>query len=194
MPTEQRSARGARERLLSAALDLFARHGVNGTSLQMIADQLGVTKAAVYHQFQTKEDIVLAVIAPAMTQLGVVVGQAEARPTPASRRDAMLSGLVDLVVDHRRLAAVIQADPAVSHLVRQPPALGVLGERIDLLLTGPDPDDETRVNAAMVGGGLMIAGVDPHLKGMDDDTLRRHLLSTARRTLRLRAPAPRGTT
>jgi AcrR family transcriptional regulator len=191
VPTQLRSARGARERLRSAALDLFAQHGVSGTSLQMIADELGVTKAAVYHQFQTKEDIVLAVIAPAMTKLGVVVAEAEARPTPASRRDAMLSGLVDLVVDNRRLAAVIHADPAVSHLVRQHPALEVLGGRIDLLLTGPNPDDETRVNAAMVGGGLMIAGVDPNLEGIGDDTLRRHLLGTARRILRLRSPAPR---
>ena len=34
---------------------------MNGTSLQMIADAMGVTKAAVYHQFHTKEEIVLAV-------------------------------------------------------------------------------------------------------------------------------------
>jgi hypothetical protein len=102
-----------------------------------------------------------------------------------------MSGLVDLVVDHRRLAAVIYSDPAVSHLVRQQPAMEGLGGRIDLLLTGPNPGDQTRVNAAMVGGGLMIAGVDPNLKGISDDTLRHHLLSTARRILRLRAPAPR---
>jgi AcrR family transcriptional regulator len=33
--------------VLDAALDLFAEHG--GTSLQMIADAIGITKAAVYH-------------------------------------------------------------------------------------------------------------------------------------------------
>ncbi|WP_156763496.1 TetR/AcrR family transcriptional regulator, partial [Mycobacterium scrofulaceum] len=51
----------ARTRVLDAALDLFATHGVSGTSLQMIADAVGVTKAAVYHQFRTKEQIVIAV-------------------------------------------------------------------------------------------------------------------------------------
>jgi AcrR family transcriptional regulator len=30
---------------------------VSGTSLQMIAGAMGVTKAAVYHQFKTKEEI-----------------------------------------------------------------------------------------------------------------------------------------
>ena len=49
-------------RTLNVAHALFAQHGVGGTSLQMIAETLGVTKAAVYHQFQTKDAIVRAVI------------------------------------------------------------------------------------------------------------------------------------
>jgi AcrR family transcriptional regulator len=40
----------AKSRIASAATALFAEHGVGGTSLQMIADAIGVTKAAVYHQ------------------------------------------------------------------------------------------------------------------------------------------------
>ena len=50
----------AQTRILDAALQLIAEHGVGGTSLQMIADAIGVTKAAVYHQFKTKEQIVIA--------------------------------------------------------------------------------------------------------------------------------------
>jgi predicted DNA-binding protein YlxM (UPF0122 family) len=38
--------------------ELFGQYGVSGTSLQMIAEHIGVTKAAVYHQFRTKEEIV----------------------------------------------------------------------------------------------------------------------------------------
>ena len=52
----------AQTRVIEAALDLFAEHGISGTSLQMIADGLGVTKAAVYHQFPTKDEIVLGSI------------------------------------------------------------------------------------------------------------------------------------
>ena len=36
----------AQERIIAAALGLFARYGVGGTSLQMIADEIGVTKRA----------------------------------------------------------------------------------------------------------------------------------------------------
>ena len=51
----------AQTRVLDAALKLIAEHGVSGTSLQMIADAMGVTKAAVYRQFKTKEEIVIAI-------------------------------------------------------------------------------------------------------------------------------------
>ncbi|HEX2316804.1 MAG TPA: helix-turn-helix domain-containing protein [Thermomonospora sp.] len=178
----------ARERLLAVALDLFARHGVSGTSLQMIADELDVTKAAVYHQFRTKDDIVWAVIAPTLDRLAQIVEDAERRRRRSERMETILSGLVDLIVDNRRLTTILQSDPAVIRLIRGHPTLQALEQRITLLLAGPDPDPEALVQAAMVSG-LMITGTDPRLAGLDDDALRRHLLGTARRILRLRPPA-----
>jgi AcrR family transcriptional regulator len=44
------SPSAAQERILVAAQKLFGLHGVGGTSLQMIAVEIGVTKAAVYNQ------------------------------------------------------------------------------------------------------------------------------------------------
>lgn len=181
----------ARDRLLSAALPLFVYHGVNGTSLQMIADALGVTKAAVYHQFQTKSDLVLAVMAPALEQLAELVEHAEAQRSVAARREAALSGLVDLVVDNRRMTAVLYSDPVVARLVQEQPAMRELSERIKRLITGPDPGEQFLVGVAVIGAGMMMAGLDPELADLDDETLRRHLLDTARRVLRVRAPQRR---
>jgi AcrR family transcriptional regulator len=186
--TSQRSG-AARERLLAVALDLFARYGVSGTSLQMIADELGVTKAAVYYQFQTKEEIVRAVIAPALDDLTKVTEAAEAQRRRADRLETILSGLVDLIVNNRRLAAIMQADPAIGHLTTSHPAMQALYDRITRLLAGPESDAETLISTVMVSGGLMIVGADPRLAHIDDDTLRRHLLGTARRIMRLRPPA-----
>ncbi|TDC70984.1 TetR/AcrR family transcriptional regulator [Actinomadura sp. GC306] len=175
--------------MLAAAMELFMRHGVSGTSLQMIADELGVTKAAVYHQFHSKEDIVEAVIAPALAELAAVAEAAEARRRRTDRLRVALEGVVDLVVRHRGLFAMIMTDPQVGRLVRSRPPLRELEERIEAVLTGPDPDAETLVNSAMVSGALMIAGLDPRLAGLDDETLRRHLTATVFRMLHLRRPA-----
>ena len=68
----------AQTRVVDAALALFAEHGVSGTSLQMIADAIGVTKAAVYHQYNTKDEIVLAVAQVVLARLDAAVTSAEA--------------------------------------------------------------------------------------------------------------------
>ncbi len=49
-----------RERILDVALDLFIEKGFDKTSLREIAEQLGVTKAALYYYFASKEDILMA--------------------------------------------------------------------------------------------------------------------------------------
>lgn len=179
--TKQRTARpsgGARQRVLDAALDLFAENGVSGTSLQMIADRIGVTKAAVYHQFPSKDEIVLGVLGPGLETLQRSVEEAERLETPEARRASMLAALVDLAVSHRRIATILNADPAAGRLVRSHAALDA-GPRIRALMVGDDPDVRSDVAGAMVGGALMMVGLSPELERYDDEELSRHLLELA---------------
>ena len=53
-------AQSTRERILDVALDLFTEQGFDGTSLRQIAERLGVTKAALYYHFTSKDDILMA--------------------------------------------------------------------------------------------------------------------------------------
>jgi len=53
-------AASTRERILNVALDLFTKKGFDGASLREIAEQLGVTKAAIYYHFASKDDILMA--------------------------------------------------------------------------------------------------------------------------------------
>jgi AcrR family transcriptional regulator len=53
-------AASTKERILDAALDLFTEKGFDGTSLREIAERLGVTKAALYYHFASKDDILMA--------------------------------------------------------------------------------------------------------------------------------------
>ena len=92
----------AQLRVIGAALDLFAIHGVSGTSLQMIAGAIGVTKAAVYHQFKTKEEIVLAVAEVELSRLEDALDAAEAEANDAHARAVLLEQVVSLAVERRR--------------------------------------------------------------------------------------------
>ena len=46
---------GTRERIKQVALELFTEQGYEGTSLREIAERLGVTKAALYYHFKSKD-------------------------------------------------------------------------------------------------------------------------------------------
>ena len=55
--TRAAQAERTRQQILETAQRLFAEHGYDATSLQMIADEMGLTKAAVYYHFPAKVDI-----------------------------------------------------------------------------------------------------------------------------------------
>ncbi|MEO3868101.1 helix-turn-helix domain-containing protein [Nonomuraea sp. B12E4] len=51
-----------RARIQEIALRLFTEQGYEATSLREIAEELGVTKAALYYHFKTKDDIVTSLV------------------------------------------------------------------------------------------------------------------------------------
>src|SRR5947208_11509561 len=103
--------RPAQTRVINAAVELFAKHGVGGTSLQMIADALGVTKAAVYHQFKTKEAIVLAVVEVELAPLEDALAEAEGEGSSVKARAALLERVIDGAVERRQAVSTLQNDP-----------------------------------------------------------------------------------
>ena len=48
-------AEGTKERILRIALELFAQNGYLGTSMNDIAGQLGITKAALYKHYASNK-------------------------------------------------------------------------------------------------------------------------------------------
>ncbi len=51
-----------RGQVLASAMRLFAAHGFDGTSLQAIADEVGVAKPSVLHYFPSKEALRTSVL------------------------------------------------------------------------------------------------------------------------------------
>ena len=174
---------------MNAALELFAEHGVSGTSLQMIADHLGVTKAAVYYHFKAKEEIVLAVLEPAFVRMRAFVSSAEAAFSPAESAEIAMRGLVDLTIDERQVVATLFRDPDVERIVQSHHDVQKLIHRLGQMLLGPNPDARRRVAVSVLGPGLAHAGLDPQLADVDDVVLRDELVYLGR-TLLVAAQAP----
>ena len=81
--TQLERTRATTEQLVEAARQLFATHGYEQTSLDAIVEKAGVTKGAMYHHFESKQELFAAVYAREQRKLADAVESA-ARP----RRDA----------------------------------------------------------------------------------------------------------
>jgi len=171
----------AQARIITAALDLFAEHGVGGTSLGMIANALGVTKAAVFHQFKTKDEIIVAAAEAELAALEAVLDAADAEPSRERAREVLIARIVDLAVERRRTASTILSDPViVSFFAAHEPFRRVM-HRLSRLLMGDNAGPEARVSTAVLSAAISGAVIHPLVVDLDDDTLRAELLHLARR-------------
>jgi AcrR family transcriptional regulator len=181
----------AQARIISAALELFARNGVGGTSLQMIANSIGVTKAAVYHQYNTKYEIVLAAAEAELASLESIIRVAEAEPSRLRARRILVKGMIDLAVAHRRTAGTILNDPVVTHSFSEHDSFRQVMDRISHVLMGDDIGYQARVSTAMLTAAISGTVMHPLVAGLDDDTLRSQLERLVRRLLPAMGSTPK---
>jgi AcrR family transcriptional regulator len=175
----------AQNRIIAAARDLFAAHGVGGTSLQMIADAIGVSKAAVYHQYRTKEEIVVAVAEAELADVEAAVAFAEAEPSATRARLVLITRMVDLAVSRRRVESSLLGDPVIVRYFAHHQPFARVMDRLSAVLIGDDDQSEARVPAAMLTAAIGGAVMHPLVADLDDETLRSQLRRLALRFLDL---------
>src|SRR3954453_17069062 len=64
--------------VLRAAIDLFIRKGHDATSIGDVAEELGVTKSAVYHHVRSKDPLLSEALDEALDELEATVTRAAA--------------------------------------------------------------------------------------------------------------------
>lgn len=110
-----------RERILTAAAQLFAEHGFASTSMPVIAERSGITAGAIYRHFTSKAELLLEVVKRALEALPLSFERssdeedAALLPEVAARfTDPTLTLLRQLSVE---VHAVARRDPEVRKLL-----------------------------------------------------------------------------
>ena len=177
-----------RARILDVALELIADRGFAATSTREIAERLGVTKAALYYYFRTKDDLLAAIVGPATSELDVLIERAGADAS-SEARDGLLLGYVDLVARHADLIRVLANDPAVKECASLRAVIPLFQRLVPLLAGTDEPDtaQRARVRAALSAiHGALVRG-----QPADDlEILRATAVEVARAALGLPEPAP----
>jgi AcrR family transcriptional regulator len=169
-----------RERILDVAMELFNQQGYERTSLREIAGRLGVTKAALYYHFKSKEDILLelhlrlhAVGRDALAQLERLDDEAVVAAWPG-----LLDKLIELLLANRELFLVNQRNrkalQAFAADGRHADASEDIEERFGRLLADPNIPLERRVRMAASVGAVVatLAAGDVFGDAMPDDVAR----------------------
>jgi AcrR family transcriptional regulator len=72
--------------ILRASAQLFATHGYEATSLDKIADQLGMHKATLYHYITSKDEVLYQCLVKSFEDLDVVLEKMKDRQVPVLAR------------------------------------------------------------------------------------------------------------
>lgn len=132
-------------RVVNIGLDLVTARGYAGTTLRDVAAAVGFSKAALYHHFPTKKALLDEMLAPLLIGFDALV-DAPAAERLEDDRALLLSEMLDLILAHRREAAVLFGDREVRNL--EPAKRWSAQQRVLIhRLTGPRAPVMTQIRA-----------------------------------------------
>jgi AcrR family transcriptional regulator len=141
-----------RARIQQIALELFAEQGYERTSLREIAERLGVTKAALYYHFKSKEDIVRSFTEDYFSRLDTLIAWGKDQPPSVQTGHELIERYIAILMDgsevflflERNQAFVRSADGGKHRFEQFRPRLNALVE----IIAGPDAPPRARIRAA----------------------------------------------
>lgn len=153
------SEKTRRELILDTALFLFRKQGYEATSTREIAEEVGTSKANVYHHFRTKDGLLHALLDPLFKQVEALLERYEPTSNGSTEQLAVLKEYFDLILENKELVFILASDMAVlSH-----PEIGQrileLNDRLLELVAGLEADVEGQVRAACALGSLQTVAV-----------------------------------
>ena len=141
-----------RRRIQEVARDLFARQGVQRTSLQDIADELGITKPALYYHFSSREDLVRSILVPLIEEGERFVVDQENLGKIDVRE--LLEGYFDFHYRHRQDLMLVLAELTMLADLGLIDTVLAWRERLGRLVFGPKPTLAQATRAVVAFGGL----------------------------------------
>ncbi|MFI6385925.1 TetR/AcrR family transcriptional regulator [Nonomuraea sp. NPDC050540] len=146
-----------KSRIQAVARELFLAKGMQQTSLQDIADRLGITKPALYYHFSSREELVRSIIEPMFQDGEAYVSRLEA--LEEVHVPELLREYFDFHYRHRDM---------VMFMLREMISLSGQGlidwaftsrERLTVLLVGENPTLEQATRATVALGGVADCAV-----------------------------------
>jgi AcrR family transcriptional regulator len=109
-----------RSRIQRVGLRLFTERGYEATSLREIAEELGVTKAALYYHFHSKDEIIKSLVDERVARVDEIIDWAEDQPRDATTRREVLRRYSQMLNEPQHQALMQFAERNQSSMAQHP--------------------------------------------------------------------------
>lgn len=177
----RQSTGGTRERIQAVALELFTEQGYEKTSLREIAERLGVTKAALYYHFRSKDEIVSSFVEDRLTMMDELIAWAQGQPPTLATRRELVSRYADEMFGNGHPSVMRffeQNQTVLKSLAAGQQMRDRLAQLADALARGTEsPTDQLRATLALFAVHTSWFAV--RTPGISDDERKTYVLEVA---------------
>jgi AcrR family transcriptional regulator len=174
-------------RIARLALARFRVGGFVGTSIADLAGALGVSKAAIYYHYRSKDALLHRLVDPLLDAIDACL-QDHNQPTRTAR--PLLAAYLAVLIAHREVVPLVATDVAVLNHPSIGPRLRAQNQQLQSLLTAPDTSLSARLRAEAALGAIWRPLIAQPPLDLTDPARQHTLVDAAVATLQPSRPTP----
>jgi AcrR family transcriptional regulator len=180
------------DRIARLALARFRVGGFAGTSIADLATTLGISKAAIYYHYRSKDALLHRLIDPLLAAIDAFVDDTEVPAGSARPARPLLAGYLGVLLAHREVVPLVASDLAVLNHPRIGPRLSAQNQRLRALLVGADTSVPAMLRAEASLGAIWRPLVAEPRLDLSDPAHQQALIDAAVAALQTSASPPAG--
>jgi AcrR family transcriptional regulator len=177
-------------RIARLALDRFRVDGFVGTSIADLAGALGVSKAAIYYHYRSKDALLHRLIDPLLDAIDACIQDHTTPATAARTARQLLRAYLAVLLAHREVVPLIATDVAVLNHPSIGPRLRAQNHQLRTLLATTDTSPSARLRAEAALGAIWRPLIAEPPLDLTDPAHQRILIDAAVATLQPSRPHP----
>jgi AcrR family transcriptional regulator len=159
LQTRPRVTPDTRSAILNKAAKLFSEKGYAGTSMSDLAEELGLSKAAIYHHFQGKASLLQNLMDSTFKDLENLIAQTESLPVNEVDLHKVLGKFAEITFAHREIIRLVLSQ-LPAEMKAQGPERHRCMIRLQKLFAGKNPTQESKMRAR-AGIAVIATGIVP---------------------------------
>ena len=180
------------DRIASLALARFCEGGFAGTSVADLATALGVSKAAIYYHYRSKDALLHRLVDPLLDTIDACIHRHHDPPVSAAAARRLLGDYLMVLTAHRQIVTWVATDVAVVNHPEIGPRIRAQNRQLRTLLVAPDPSVAATLRAAAALGAIWRPLITEPEIDFTDPTYQQTLIEAALATLNPHRSVPDG--